>query len=279
MKMKMLILIIIVVISGCKKSLDPFAALAPYNYIPPTSLLSIEKDYGQKFDLSAKSKNVLQAERARDAYTPEYLNRTNHKAFAQSNGGASGWSYNHVTVESAISNALKSCHKYARGGYCRIINVDGMWAEDFLRSEIDATQPQVATVPVTQDATLSNYNVPKGTTFLYEDVIESIFVGNTVYGNFPRTNNSNWIEHYLSDGRLVYKSSTDLIQYGKWRIENDLFCTRYISDDSGDEWCHKIYKDNGKYNFVATRGEWKGTISSVVNYLKNGNPEGFIAND
>ena len=257
----------IVVITSCK-------TLDPYNYVAPTELRSLEKKYGQRFDLGARSKSVIQSNSGIESYNQEYVGEPDHKAFTQSSSGAWSWRSDYSNVEDAINIALEKCQQY--GEYCKVINVNGMWAGDFLRSEINAAQEKASIVNITQSKTVTE---PKGKKFLQDKAIKSIFVGNTVYGNFPRTNNSSWIEHYLSDGRLVYKSSTDLIQYGKWRIEKDLFCTRYISDDSDDEWCHKIYKDNGKYNFVATRGEWKGTISSVVNYLKNGNPEGFIAND
>ncbi len=66
------------------------------------------------------------------SYKGKYSKAISHKAFAQSNSGAWNWKSNRTSKEHAISSALISCQannkKYENVHPCKVINVDGEWA-------------------------------------------------------------------------------------------------------------------------------------------------------
>lgn len=122
--------------------------------------------------------------------------------------------------------------------------------------------------------------IPETAVVLSGNSINSAINGNTAYGEF--NDRSKWVEHYLEDGRLVYedaqakKAGTKL--YGVWRIEGDLFCTRYISDELDEEYCWNIYKDGSEYLGVAMYAQDMGQIRWRIYDIKQGDPENLFSN-
>jgi len=78
-------------------------------------------------DLSA----FLKSPRARHDFRAAYWPAANHKAFASSDGGASGWSAGAGSADAARTQALAECEK-SRDAYsseCKVVSVDGDWAD------------------------------------------------------------------------------------------------------------------------------------------------------
>ena len=73
----------------------------------------------------------LKSAGARREFREGYWPARNHKAFASSESGPSGWAADMGTAEAAKAEALARCDK-ARDAYaseCRIVQVDGDWAD------------------------------------------------------------------------------------------------------------------------------------------------------
>jgi len=78
-------------------------------------------------DLSA----FLKSPKARHDFRAAYWPATNHKAFASSDSGASGWSAGAGSADAARTQALAECEK-SRDAYsseCKVVSVDGDWAD------------------------------------------------------------------------------------------------------------------------------------------------------
>ena len=73
----------------------------------------------------------LKSATARREFREGYWPARNHKAFASSDSGPSGWAADMGTADAARAEALARCDK-ARDAYaseCRIVQVDGDWAD------------------------------------------------------------------------------------------------------------------------------------------------------
>jgi hypothetical protein len=94
-----------------------------------------EEKYGDVVNREASSPGDLIRKEAIYTYEQEYFVALEHKAIAQSNSGAWGWSENRTTPKSAIDRALELCRKtnHQAERPCKIINIDGFWAADFYR--------------------------------------------------------------------------------------------------------------------------------------------------
>jgi hypothetical protein len=94
-----------------------------------------EEKYGDVINREASSPGDLIRKPASDTYDLEYFVALDHKAIAQSDSGAWGWSENRSTPDSAIDRALELCRKtnHQPERPCRIVNIDGFWAADFYR--------------------------------------------------------------------------------------------------------------------------------------------------
>jgi len=78
-------------------------------------------------DLSA----MLKSPKARQDFRVAYWPAADHKAFASSDSGASGWSAGAGSADAARTQALAECEK-SRDAYsseCKVVNVDGDWAD------------------------------------------------------------------------------------------------------------------------------------------------------
>jgi hypothetical protein len=83
------------------------------------------------FEVEATGEASLMTNQALRSFRNQYLQATEHKAFAQSDSGAWSWKSNRTTREYAIMNALIDCQKQNKrheAAYpCKILNVDGEW--------------------------------------------------------------------------------------------------------------------------------------------------------
>ena len=83
------------------------------------------------FAFEATGEASLMTNQALRSFRNQYLQATEHKAFAQSDSGAWSWKSNRTTREYAIMNALIDCQKQNKrheADYpCKILNVDGEW--------------------------------------------------------------------------------------------------------------------------------------------------------
>jgi len=73
----------------------------------------------------------LKSPQARHDFREAYWPAANHKAFASSDSGASGWSAGAVSADAARTQALAECEK-SRDAYsaeCKVLSVDGDWAD------------------------------------------------------------------------------------------------------------------------------------------------------
>lgn len=98
----------------------------------PSFKLDDEK-YADLINHEASSPGDLISKGAYNTYELEYFLAREHKAIAQSNSGAWGWSENLATPDSAIDRALELCRKTNNlpEKPCRIVNIDDFWAADF----------------------------------------------------------------------------------------------------------------------------------------------------
>ncbi len=100
----------------------------------PSYKLDDEK-YAGLINREASSPGDLISKGAYHTYELEYFIAMEHKAIAQSNSGAWGWSENRATPDSAIDRALELCRKsnHQLEKPCKIVNIDGFWTADFYR--------------------------------------------------------------------------------------------------------------------------------------------------
>jgi len=73
----------------------------------------------------------LKSPKARRDFREAYWPAAGHKAFASSDGGASGWTAGAGSADAARTQALAECDR-TRDAYsseCKVINVDGDWAD------------------------------------------------------------------------------------------------------------------------------------------------------
>ena len=96
-----------------------------------------EDKYGDVINREASSPGALIRKRASEVYDLEYFVAMGHKAIAQSDSGAWGWSEDWGTPDSAIDRALELCRKtnHQPERPCKIINIDGFWATDFYKNK------------------------------------------------------------------------------------------------------------------------------------------------
>jgi hypothetical protein len=102
----------------------------------PSFDLDTEK-YGDFINRDASSPGYLIRKRALEVYELDYNIAKEHKAIAQSDSGAWGWSKDWATPNSALDRALELCEKTNHQPHrpCKIVNVDGYWAADFFREK------------------------------------------------------------------------------------------------------------------------------------------------
>lgn len=85
----------------------------------------------KSFENPATSEASIMTNQGLRSFREQYVNATEHKAFAQSDSGAWSWKSNRTTREYAIRNALIDCQKQNKRHEeeypCKIINVDGKW--------------------------------------------------------------------------------------------------------------------------------------------------------
>ncbi|OZC35971.1 hypothetical protein B9Q17_17170 [Marinobacter vinifirmus] len=114
-------LVFIALLAGCAAHQQPVpAATSAGGTVEPT------------FEHEAVGEASIMTNQALKSYREEYVNATQHKAFAQSDVGAWSWKSNRTSIKHAIENSLIDCQKNNKrheAEYpCKIINVNGKWA-------------------------------------------------------------------------------------------------------------------------------------------------------
>lgn len=122
--MKLYIIIVILLISGCATTEKPVTNQNLSNNVSHNA----KQEAPNTESYSIKS---IITNHALKSYKNKYVQAKSHKAFAQSKSGVSYWKSDRTSSKHAIESALVACqvrNVKAESMYpCKVINIDGAW--------------------------------------------------------------------------------------------------------------------------------------------------------
>jgi uncharacterized membrane protein YhaH (DUF805 family) len=101
------------------------------SHVPASALSAPAADEAPQLPTDDDLSIFMKSPKARRDFREAYWPAPNHKAFASSDSGASGWATGAGSADAARTQALAECEK-TRDAYsseCKVISVDGDWAD------------------------------------------------------------------------------------------------------------------------------------------------------